>query len=109
MTVICTWMVAPAMLGDRPLPASGEKLAPGAAVALTVSAGRPCVVPLIRRSSSVGHAEHQLAAADCRAQVSYTHSRLVRRGRVVRVLARLHSRLAPRAKVKLVVSSGRRR
>lgn len=88
-------------------PAPGTKLAARAAVNVVVSAGRPCVVPAVRRGSSLAHVERQLAAADCTATVSYLHSRHVRRGRVIGIAGRPRSELYPRAKVRVVVSAGR--
>lgn len=88
-------------------PASGTKLSAGTAVNIVESAGRPCVVPAVKRGSTLAGVEHQLAAADCTASVSYVRSRHVRRGRVIGLASRPHTRLSPRAKVRVVVSTGR--
>ncbi len=86
---------------------AGTKAANGAPVNLVISAGRPCVVPSLRRGSSVGRAKRLLAAGNCSAVIAHTHSRHVRRGKVVRLGARAHSRLYPLSKVSIVVSTGR--
>ena len=88
-------------------PASGTKLSAGAAVNIVESAGRPCVVPVVKSGSTLAHVEHQLTAADCTASISYVHSRHVRRGRVVGLASRPHNQLSPRAKVRVIVSAGR--
>lgn len=87
-------------------PASGTKLSAGAAVNIVESAGRPCMVPAVKSGSTLAHVEHQLAAADCTASVSSVRSRHVRRGRVIGLASRPHTRLSPRAKVRVVVSAG---
>jgi len=89
--------------------ASGTTLAHGAAVAIAVSAGRPCIVPLVKRSTGLKKAERQLAASDCTASVTYVRSRSVPRGRVVGLGVRARTKLSPRARVRLLVSSGRGR
>ncbi len=88
-------------------PVSGTKLSAGAAVSIVESAGRPCVVPAVKSDSTLAHVEHQLAAADCTATISHLHSRHVRRGRVIGLASRPHTRLSPRAKVRVLVSAGR--
>jgi len=88
-------------------PVSGTKLSAGAAVNIVESAGRPCVVPVVESGSTLAHVGHQLAAADCTASVSYLRSRHVRRGRVVGLASPPHTRLSPRAKVRVLVSAGR--
>jgi hypothetical protein len=88
-------------------PASGTKLSAGAAVNIVESAGRPCVVPVVERGSTLAHVEHQLAAADCAVSISHLHSRHVRRGLVIGLSSRPHTRLSPRAKVLVIVSAGR--
>jgi hypothetical protein len=88
-------------------PAPGTKLGSGAPVSIVVSAGRPCIVPPIRAGSNLRNVEHLLAAANCRAVVVHTHSRHVRRGRVVGLGSRAHSRLFPLTRVRVVVSAGR--
>jgi hypothetical protein len=90
-------------------PVSGTKLSAGATVSVVESAGRPCVVPVVKSGSTPAHVEHQLAAADCTASVSYVRSRHVRRGRVVGLASRPHAQLSPRAKVLVLVSAGRGR
>ncbi len=88
-------------------PASGTKLSAGAAVNIVESAGRPCVVPIVKSGSTLAHVEHQLAAADCTASISHVHSRRVRRGRVIGLASRPRARLSPRATVRVIVSAGR--
>jgi hypothetical protein len=88
-------------------PAPGTKLSAGAAVNIVESAGRPCVIPVVKSGSTLVHVEHQLAAADCTASISHLHSRHVRRGRVIGLAARPHARLSPRATVRVLVSAGR--
>jgi hypothetical protein len=88
-------------------PGTGTTLGTGAAVSITVSAGRPCVVPAVKPGYTVGHVKHLLAAADCGAVITHAHSRHVRRGRVVGLGSRAHSRLFPLSKVRIVVSVGR--
>jgi hypothetical protein len=90
-------------------PAPGAKLSAGAAVNIVESAGRPCVVPVVGRGSTLAHVEHQLAAADCAASISHLHSRHVRRGRVIGLASRPRTQLSPRAKVLVLVSVGRGR
>ena len=87
-------------------PASGTKLSAGAAVNIVESAGRPCVVPAVKSGSTLARVEHQLAAADCAVSISHLHSRHVRRGRVIGLASRPHTRLSPRAKVLVLVSAG---
>lgn len=87
-------------------PAPGTKLSAGAAVNIVESAGRPCVVPVVRSGSTLAHVEHQLAASGCAVSISHLHSRHVRRGRVIGLASRPHTRLSPRAKVLVLVSAG---
>ncbi len=88
-------------------PRPGTKLGSGAAIAIDVSAGKPCVVPAVSRGANVHHVEHLLSAADCRAVIVHSHSRRVRRGAVVGLGSRAHSRLFPLTAVRVIVSSGR--
>jgi hypothetical protein len=88
-------------------PGTGTKLGTGAAVSVIVSAGRECVIPSVRPGATVGHVKHLLAAADCGAVIVHAHSRHVRRGRVIGLGSRTHSRLFPLSKVRVVVSAGR--
>jgi beta-lactam-binding protein with PASTA domain len=88
-------------------PGTGTKLGTGAAVSIIVSVGRECVVPSVRPGATVGHVKHLLAAADCGAVIVHAHSRHVRRGRVIGLGSRAHSRLFPLSKVRVVVSAGR--
>lgn len=88
-------------------PAPGRTLTAGAAVNIVTSAGRPCIVPVVRSGASLAQVERQIAAADCTASISHVSSRRVRRGRVVGLASRPHTRLSPRAKVKILVSAGR--
>jgi hypothetical protein len=86
--------------------ASGTKAANGAPVNIVVSAGRPCVIPSLRRGSSVDRAKRLLAAGNCVAVIAHTHSRRVKRGKVVRLGAQAHSHLYPLSKVPIIVSTG---
>ena len=88
-------------------PAPGTKLSAGAAVNIVESAGRPCVVPVVESGSTLARVERQLAAADCAVSISHLHSRHVRRGRVIGLASRPHTRLSPRSKVLVLVSAGR--
>lgn len=88
-------------------PAPGTKLSVGAAVSIVESAGRPCVVPVVEAGSPLVHVEHQLATADCTASIIYVHSRRVSRGRAIGLSSPPHARLAPRARVRVIVSVGR--
>jgi hypothetical protein len=88
-------------------PASGTKLGNGAAVGILVSAGRFCIVPVVKPGTRIGRAKRLLAAANCGARIAYTHSRRVHKGRVVRLGSRAHSRLYPLSRVPIVVSTGR--
>jgi len=88
-------------------PVTDTKLPQGAAVSIVVSAGRPCVVPVVKAGATVSHAKHLLAAGDCRAVIVHAHSRRVRHGRVVGLGSRTHSHLFPLTKVRIVVSTGR--
>jgi hypothetical protein len=88
-------------------PAPGTKLSAGAVVNIVESGGRPCLVPVVKSGSTLAHVEHQLAAADCAASISHLHSRHVRRGLVIGLASRPHTRLSPRAKVRILVSVGR--
>jgi hypothetical protein len=89
-------------------PATGTKLGTGAAVDIIVSAGRACIVPAIAAGISLAKAERQITAANCTVgAVSHVHSRRVRRGRVLSLAPRPHTRLSPRAKVRVLVSAGR--
>jgi hypothetical protein len=88
-------------------PASGTKLGNGAAVGILISAGRPCIVPIVKPGYSVGRVKRLLAAADCGATIVKARSRHVRRGRVIRLGSRAHSRLYPLSRVPIVVSKGR--
>ena len=76
-------------------------------MSVIVSAGRECVIPSVRPGATVGHVKHLLAAADCGAVIVHAHSRHVRRGRVIGLGSRTHSRLFPLSKVRVVVSAGR--
>lgn len=88
-------------------PESGTKLAAGAAVSIVESAGRPCIVPIVERGSTLAHVERQLATADCAVSIGHIRSRHVRQGRVIGLTSRPHTRLSPRAKVLVLVSAGR--
>lgn len=88
-------------------PVPGTRLGTGAAVAIDVSAGRPCVVPFVRAGTNVGHVERLLAAAHCGFVVVHARSRKVHRGTVVGLGSRAHSHLFPLTRVHIVVSSGR--
>jgi hypothetical protein len=87
-------------------PAPGKTLTAGTAVRIVTSAGRPCIVPVVRSGTSLAQAERQIVAADCTVSTSRVSSRRVRHGRVVGVAPRPHTRLAPRARVKILISAG---
>jgi hypothetical protein len=85
----------------------GTKLPAGSAIGVVVSAGRPCVVPVVHAGSSLGGAERKIIAAGCTVgKVSRAHSRRVRHGRVLSISPRPRARLSPRAKVNIRVSAG---
>jgi len=69
----------------------------------------PCVVPVVKRRSTLARVERQLTAAHCTLAIRHLHSRRVPRGRVIGLTLRAHTRLAPNARVTVLVSSGRRR
>jgi hypothetical protein len=93
------------VLGLNPDP--GTKLGAGAAVAIDVSAGGPCVVPSVKAGTNVRHVEHLLTTAHCGFVVVHAQSRRVRRGTVIGLGSRAHSHLFPLTPVRVVVSSGR--
>lgn len=61
----------------------GTHLGPGAPVAIDISAGRPCVVPVVLAGASVRHVEHLVAKGRCGYTIVHAHSHRVRRGAVI--------------------------
>ena len=91
-------------------PASGTTLASGAAVAVVVSTGPPCVVPITAVGSTLKHTEHAIKAADCTAgTITHVHSRLIPRGFVVALNPRPGVHLPSGQPVAIEVSSGPRK
>lgn len=88
-------------------PISGKKRAAGASVDIAISAGRPCIVPVVKSGASLASAKRQIIAADCTDSTSRVRSRWVPRGRVVGLGSRPHTHLAPRANLRIFVSAGR--
>ncbi len=89
---------------------SGRQLPSGTAIAITVSTGPPCVVPLVSAGSALGTVERRLAANHCSTgKISSTRSRRYRRGRVLRLGARTGQTLASHAAVPIVIAAGHRR
>lgn len=89
-------------------PSAGTTLANGAAVTVYVSSGPPCVVPRIPANRSLASFKRRLAASHCTVgRVTDRRSATRRRGTVVAVSPVSGRRLSPRAKVAIVVSSGR--
>jgi hypothetical protein len=69
---------------------------------------RPCVVPAVGTRMKLKRAQKKLVAAGCTAgTVTFKRSRAVKRGRVIRFKPRSGKRLAPGAKIRIVVSRGR--
>lgn len=89
-------------------PVPGTTLPNAAPITLFVSSGAPCIVPRIPKSRSLATVKRRLAASGCTVgKVSHRHSARRKRGRVISLSARSGKRLSPRAKVGIVVSSGR--
>jgi hypothetical protein len=87
-------------LDERP----GTSLASGSPVGLVVSAGPPCLVPKVKSGVRLGSAKAQLRAAGCRpGKVRFARSSRPR-GTVVRFAPRSGARLAPRAKVVILLA-----
>lgn len=92
----------------RLTPVSGTSLPNGAAVNVTVSDGKPCRVPSVRRGQRLSTVRSRIVAAGCTVGTVRRSASRTRRGRVVRVSPRSGTRLAPRARVGITVSRGRR-
>lgn len=89
---------------------AGTTLGSGAAVNVTVSAGRPCIVPRIGPNLSLRVVEHRLAAAHCTVgKISYTPSTRHRRGTVIKLTPGTHATLPAEAAVRILLSNGRHR
>ncbi len=89
-------------------PPSGTKLNAGAALAITVSTGPPCVVPTHMSGLSLKAAEHRLAGAHCSVgKVRRLRSTRYRRGTVVKLSTRSGATLPSHAAIGIFVSSGR--
>ena len=89
-------------------PVQGTTLPNAAPLTLYVSSGAPCIVPRIPKSRSLTSVKRRLAASGCTVgKVRHRHSARRKRGRVIELTARPGKRLSPRAKVGIVVSSGR--
>jgi len=90
-------------------PAAGQKLANAAPVDVFVSSGRPCVVPRVPASRSLSVVKAKLVKAGCAVgPVTHRRSPGIRRGRVIRLSKPAGARLAPRTRIAIVVSRGRR-
>lgn len=89
---------------------AGAKLASGAPVAITLSAGPPppaCRVPTIRRGAALRKTEHAVIVHHCTVgHIRYRHNRRVRRGRVIEVSPRSGSRRPSGSAVAITVSTG---
>ena len=89
-------------------PVPGTTLANAAKVDLYVSSGAPCIVPTIPKSRSLASVKRRLAASGCTlGKITHRRSAKRKRGKVISLTAKSGKRLAPRAKVGIVVSSGR--
>jgi hypothetical protein len=89
-------------------PVPGTTLPNAAKVDLFVSSGAPCIVPAIPKSRSLATVKRRLAASGCTVgTIRHKHSAKRKRGRVISLTAKTGQRLAPRAKVGIVVSRGR--
>jgi hypothetical protein len=87
---------------------SGSQLAPGTAVSIVVSSGRPCVVPASPSGTTLSRARKNLKAAGC-TPGKVTHVRSGRRrGTLVSFSPRAGRTLPSRAVVAIRVSRGRR-
>lgn len=92
----------------RLTPAPKTQLASQGAVSVVVSSGKPCRVPRVARGTRVARMKRKLRAAGCAAgRISRARSRRAR-GTVVRLIPKSGTRLSPRAKVRIVLSRGRR-
>jgi hypothetical protein len=89
-------------------PVPGTTLANAAKVDLYVSSGAPCIVPALPKSRSLATVKRRLAASGCTlGKITHRHSAKRTRGKVISLTAKSGKRLSPRAKVGIVVSSGR--
>lgn len=92
----------------RFVPGPRTRLPNAAPVQLVLSDGRPCVVPSLRRGTSVRTAMRRLQASGCTpGRVIRRTSTRVRRGDVIGFAPSSDSRRAPRARVTIIVSRGR--
>jgi hypothetical protein len=88
---------------------AGKHLAPGTAVAISVSTGPPCIVPHVSAGTALSIAERRLSANHCSVgKISSARSRRYRHGRVLRLGARTGQVLASHAPIAIVLA-GRRR
>jgi hypothetical protein len=91
-------------------PAPGTVLPAGSAIIMYVSTGRRCVVPKLPKSRSLTIVKRRLKAANCTVgKVTRLRSRTRKRGRVIGLSPGVGKRLASRAKVRIMVSSGKPR
>jgi hypothetical protein len=85
-------------------PAAGTRLAPNAPVSVTISTGRPCVVPAVHRGTRLSTAKSRLKHAGCTVgKVKRVHSSR-RSGTVVRYGEKRGRRLKSRARVGILVA-----
>ena len=85
---------------------SGE-VAPEATASATVDVLAPCIVPHLRRGTTLRRAKARIVAAHCTVgKVTYAHSLTRARGRVISLSPRPGSGHAPNAPVAIAVSSG---
>jgi len=99
--VICLWL---ASSSTDTSPVAGPQPVPFSVVAPA------CVVPSLSRRTTLAAAKRRLSRANCRlGRVTRKYSSSVRRGRVIKSSPRAGARLAGGARVRLVVSRGRRR
>jgi hypothetical protein len=89
---------------------TGGSLPAGSAVGLIISDGPACVVPRIRAGSSLTTAEKQLTKSHCSfGGTRHAANRRYRHGTVLWLSSKPGEKLAPRTKVRVTLSSGRRR
>ena len=88
--------------------ASGTDLPEGTKVGIVVSAGIPCVVPAVGTTASLPTVKVSIRAAGCRVGKTVHQYSTVPRGRVITLLPSPGTAAAPRTRVTIVVSKGRR-
>jgi hypothetical protein len=89
-------------------PASGTDLPEGTKVGIVVSAGAPCVVPAVGTANSLHAVKMSIRSANCRVgKIIHQYSK-VRRGLVITLRPSPGTSVAPKARVTVVVSNGRR-